>query len=88
VALIFVLMIFAIIVVVATSIATRLYHNTEKHSRYLQFVQAKHYAFGGEQYAALLLGMLFRIMVQACGDTGCHDNNDSKYHQHKNQSHP
>ena len=55
VALIFVLMIFAIIVVVATSIATRLYHNTEKHSRYLQFVQAKHYAFGGEQYAALLL---------------------------------
>lgn len=55
VALIFVLLIFAIIVVVATRMATRLYHNTEKYSRYLQFVQAKHYALGAEQYVALLL---------------------------------
>ncbi|MCK5893029.1 MAG: type II secretion system minor pseudopilin GspK [Endozoicomonadaceae bacterium] len=55
VALIFVLLIFTIIVVVATRMATRLYHNTEKYSRYLQFVQAKHYALGAEEYVALLL---------------------------------
>jgi len=55
VALIFVLLIFAIIAVVAAGIATRLYHNTEKQSRYLQYVQAKHYALGAEHYVTLLL---------------------------------
>lgn len=55
VALVFVLLIFAIITVVAADIATRLYYNTEKQSRYLQYVQARHYALGAEHYVALLL---------------------------------
>ena len=55
VALIFVLMIFAIVTVVAVDIVTDQQRNTEKHSRYLQYFQARHYAAGAEEYARLLL---------------------------------
>ncbi|MTI14334.1 type II secretion system minor pseudopilin GspK [Sansalvadorimonas verongulae] len=55
VALIFVLLIFAMIAVMATRIVSNLHFNTEKTSRYLQNMQARHYAMGAEQFVAVLL---------------------------------
>ena len=55
VALIFVLLIFAMITIMATRIITDLQVNTEKTTRQIQYLQAKHYAIGAEQFVAVLL---------------------------------
>ena len=55
VALIYVLVIFLLITTVASQIVMNLWLHTEKNSRYLERVQAKHYALGAEQYITLLL---------------------------------
>ena len=55
VALIFVLLIFAMIAVMATRIVSDLHFNTEKTARYLQNMQARHYAMAAEQFVAVLL---------------------------------
>ena len=55
VALIFVLLIFAMIAVMATRIVSDLHFNTEKTARYLQNMQARHYAMGAEQFVSVLL---------------------------------
>ncbi|WP_281647529.1 type II secretion system minor pseudopilin GspK [Parendozoicomonas sp. Alg238-R29] len=55
VALIFVLLIFAMIAVMASRIVSDLHFNTEKTARYLQHMQSRHYAIGAEQFVAVLL---------------------------------
>ena len=55
IALIYVLLIFAMITLMASQIVTSLWLHTEKNARYLERVQAKHYAFGAENFVALLL---------------------------------
>ncbi|MRI34625.1 hypothetical protein EOPP23_16705 [Endozoicomonas sp. OPT23] len=55
IALIYVLLIFAIITLMASQMVTSLWLHTEKNSRYLERVQARHLALGAEQYVALLL---------------------------------
>ena len=55
IALIYVLLIFALITLMASQIVTSLWLHTEKNARYLERIQAKHYALGAEQYIALLL---------------------------------
>ncbi len=55
VALIFVLMIFVIMTVIASRIVTDLQLNTEKTVRLLEYQQANHYALSGEQFAIMLL---------------------------------
>lgn len=55
VALLFVLLMFAIITSIAVKIVVQLYRNTERQTSFLQYQQAKHYALGGEQYIAALL---------------------------------
>ena len=55
IALIYVLLIFALITLMASQMVTSLWLHTEKNARYLERMQAKHYALGAEQYIALLL---------------------------------
>ena len=55
VALIYVLMIFAIVTVMAVRILTDLQLNIEKNTRFLQQMQARHYAQGAENYLTVLL---------------------------------
>ena len=55
VALLFVMVIFAVITIIATSIVTQTQRNTIKQVHYLQYQQTKQYAFSGEQYIAALL---------------------------------
>ena len=55
VALLFVLLIFAVITTVSVKIITDVQRNTERQARYLHQQQAKHYALGAEQYIAALL---------------------------------
>lgn len=55
IALIYVLLIFAMITLMASQMVTSLWLHTEKNARYLERAQAKHYALGAEQYVALLL---------------------------------
>ena len=55
IALIYVLLIFAMITLMASQMVTSLWLHTEKNARYLERIQAKHYALGAEQYVALLL---------------------------------
>ncbi|MGB1272330.1 MAG: hypothetical protein ACPG5T_09660, partial [Endozoicomonas sp.] len=61
VALIYVLLIFSLITLMASQIVTNLWLHTEKNARYLERVQAKHYALGAEQYIALLLEQDFDL---------------------------
>ena len=55
IALIYVLLIFAIITLMASQMVTSLWLHTEKNSHYLERIQARHLALGAEQYVALLL---------------------------------
>lgn len=55
IALIYVLLIFSLITLMASQIVTSLWLHTEKNARYLERVQAKHHALGAENYIALLL---------------------------------
>lgn len=55
IALIYVLLIFAMITLMASQLVTSLWLHTEKNARYLERMQAKHYALGAEQYIAILL---------------------------------
>ena len=55
IALLYVLLIFAMIMLVASRIVTSLWLHTEKNAKYLERVQAKHYALGAENYVARLL---------------------------------
>ncbi len=55
VALLFVLLIFAVITTVVAYMVTMTQQNTERQANYLHLQQAKHYAMGGEQYIAMLL---------------------------------
>jgi len=55
VALIFVLMLFAIMSSLAVTIVLQLHNNTLKHKHYIQYSQAKHYALGAEDHIAVLL---------------------------------
>ncbi|CAM3635005.1 type II secretion system minor pseudopilin GspK [Parendozoicomonas haliclonae] len=55
VALIFVMLIFVMVTVMASRIITDLHFNTEKTARQLQYQQAHHYAMGAEQFVAMLL---------------------------------
>ena len=55
IALLFVLLIFAVITTVSVKIITDVQRNTERQARYLHQQQAKHYALGAEQYIAMLL---------------------------------
>ncbi len=55
VALIFVLVIFTMITVMAVRIIASMQLNTEKYARHMQYIQARHYAFGAENYIAVLL---------------------------------
>lgn len=55
VALLFVLLIFAIITTVATKMVIQTQRNTERQAQYLHQQQAQYYALGAEQYVAMLL---------------------------------
>ncbi len=55
VALIFVLLIFVMVTVMASRIVTDLHFNVEKTARQLQYLQVKHYAFAAENFVAMLL---------------------------------
>lgn len=55
IALIYVLLIFSMITLMATQMVTSLWLHTEKNARYLERIQAKHYALGAEQYIGFLL---------------------------------
>ncbi|MGI9283637.1 MAG: type II secretion system minor pseudopilin GspK [Endozoicomonas sp.] len=55
IALIYVLLIFAMITLMASQMVTSLWLHTEKNTRYLERIQARHLALGAEQYVALLL---------------------------------
>lgn len=55
VALLYVLLIFSMIALMASQLVVNLLSYTEKNARFIERVQAKHYAFGAEQYVALLL---------------------------------
>ncbi len=55
VALIFVLLIFAMITIMAVRIISDLHLNTEKTTRHLQYLQARQYALAAENYMAVLL---------------------------------
>jgi general secretion pathway protein K len=55
IALIYVLLIFAMITLMSSQMVTSLWLHTEKNGRYLERIQARHYALGAEQYVALLL---------------------------------
>ncbi len=55
IALIYVLLIFSIITLMASQMVTSLWLHTEKNGRYLERIQARHLALGAEQYVALLL---------------------------------
>ncbi|MGI9278874.1 MAG: type II secretion system minor pseudopilin GspK [Endozoicomonas sp.] len=55
VALLYVLMIFAVITVMSSRMLSDLWLHTSQNTSYLERVQAKQYALGAEQYAAFLL---------------------------------
>ncbi len=55
VALIYILVLFALMTVVASRMTTDLLFQAEKNIALLERQQARHYAYGGEQYVALLL---------------------------------
>ena len=55
VALIYILVLFALMTVIATRMTTDLRFQVEKNIALLERQQARHYAYGGEQYVALLL---------------------------------
>lgn len=55
VALLYVLLLFSMITLMASQIVTSLFLHTEKNTRFLERTQAKHYALGAEQYVAYLL---------------------------------
>ncbi|AMO55818.1 general secretion pathway protein K [Endozoicomonas montiporae CL-33] len=55
IALIYVLLIFAMITLMASQMVTSLWLHTEKNARFLERIQAKHHALSAEQYVALLL---------------------------------
>ncbi|KEQ17159.1 type II secretion system minor pseudopilin GspK [Endozoicomonas numazuensis] len=55
IALIYVLLIFAMITLMSSQMVTSLWLHTEKNTRYLERIQARHLALGAEQYVALLL---------------------------------
>lgn len=55
IALIYVLLIFAMITLMASQMVTSLWLHTEKNTHYLERIQARHLALGAEQYVALLL---------------------------------
>ena len=55
IALIYVLLIFAMITLMASQMVTSLWLHTEKNTRFLERIQAKHHALSAEQYVALLL---------------------------------
>ncbi|PJE78615.1 putative type II secretion system protein K [invertebrate metagenome] len=55
IALIYILLIFSIITLMASQIIMSLRLQTEKSIKFVEWIQAKHNAFGAEQYVALLL---------------------------------
>ncbi|WOG29855.1 type II secretion system minor pseudopilin GspK [Endozoicomonas sp. 8E] len=55
IALIYVLLIFAMITLMASQMTTSLWLHTEKNTHYLERIQARHLALGAEHYVALLL---------------------------------
>jgi len=55
IALLFVLLIFAIITTVAVQMVMQVQRNTERQAQYLHYQQAKYYALSAEQYIAMLL---------------------------------
>ncbi len=55
IALIYVLLIFALITLMASQIVTSLWLHTEKNARYLERIQARHHALSAENYVAILL---------------------------------
>ena len=55
IALIYVLLIFAMITLMASQMVTSLWLHTEKNARFLERIQAKHHAMAAEQYVAMLL---------------------------------
>ena len=55
IALLYVLLIFSMIALMASQLVVNLLSYTEKNARFIERVQAKNYAFGAEQYVALLL---------------------------------
>lgn len=60
VALLYVLLLFAIITMMASKIIHSLWLHTDKNAHYLERTQAKHYALGAEQYVAGLLEKDFK----------------------------
>lgn len=60
IALLYMLLIFSIISLMATHIITSLLLNIEKHSQYIERIQAKHYAMAAEQYVSYLLETDFK----------------------------
>jgi len=55
VALVLVLLIFSIMTVLSARLVTDVQHNAARITRYTQNLQARHYAMGAEQFAAVLL---------------------------------
>lgn len=55
IALIYVLLIFAMITLISSQMVTSLWLHTEKNTRYLERIQARHHAMAAEQYVAMLL---------------------------------
>ena len=55
IALIYVLLIFSMITLMASQMVTSLWLHTEKNARFLERIQAKHHAMSAEQYVAMLL---------------------------------
>ena len=55
IALIYVLLIFSMITLMATQIMTSLLLHTDKNTQYIERTQAKHYAMSAEQYVSYLL---------------------------------
>ena len=60
VALILVLLIFSIMTLLSTRLVTDVRHNAARTARYTDNLQARHYAVGAEQFAAVLLEEDFR----------------------------
>lgn len=55
IALIYVMLIFAMITLMSSQMVTSLWLHTEKNGRYLERIQARHHALSAEQYVAMLL---------------------------------
>ncbi|MDD7805222.1 MAG: type II secretion system minor pseudopilin GspK [Endozoicomonas sp. (ex Botrylloides leachii)] len=60
VALIYVLLIFSMITIIASKVMTSIFSHTEKSALYIDRIQAKHYAMSAEQYVSHLLEMDFK----------------------------